>query len=195
MRAWPRVITSAAQLTSLDHEGPRGQLQVWECQNCKHTVILLELTLVSGDETAVEQMWLWPPLVPEELDASIPESVRSLMLEASICANAGALRAAAGMYRAAVEKVCDERQVAPGKLYHRLKGLKADKGVDGDLVEHLHEARALGNYSLHEGMEFSPAEVADVASLITEALVLLYVQPAQRAAMRAARRAREQGSP
>lgn len=53
-----------------------------------------------------------------------------------------------------------------------------------------HEARLLGNWSLHDGLEFSAAEVADVAELIAEAVHVLYVEPAERARMRQTRKDR-----
>ncbi|KJY44262.1 hypothetical protein VR46_21505 [Streptomyces sp. NRRL S-444] len=51
------------------------------------------------------------------------------------------------------------------------------------MVRDLDEARLLGNWSLRKRLDFSYAEVADVASLIKEeAAFLLYVQPEQRVA-------------
>lgn len=51
----------------------------------------------------------------------------------------------------------------------------------------------MGNWSLHDGVEFHPEEVTDVALLIADAVDGLYVQPLRRAAMRAARAARRFG--
>jgi hypothetical protein len=50
--------------------------------------------------------------------------------------------------------------------------------IDGD---NLHEARLLGNWSLHDGLQFSPEEIDDVAQIIADAVHQLYVQPAERA--------------
>jgi hypothetical protein len=48
----------------------------------------------------------------------------------------------------------------------------------------------MGNWSLHDGIEFSKDEVADVASLIIDAVEEVYVMPARREEMRTARAAR-----
>ena len=48
----------------------------------------------------------------------------------------------------------------------------------------------LGNDSIHAGITYSEQEVADVAGLIEEAVLVLYVQPEQKRAMREARKAR-----
>ncbi|MEO8697806.1 MAG: DUF4145 domain-containing protein, partial [Acidimicrobiales bacterium] len=74
-------------------------------------------------------------------------------------------------------------------LYTRIEQLET-RGIDRDLVDDLHEARLLGNWTLHEGVEFSPAEVADVSLLIADAVEVLYVQPAAKAMMRDLRRNR-----
>ncbi len=52
--------------------------------------------------------------------------------------------------------------------------------------------RLAGNWSLHEGIEFTAEEVADVAQLIEDAVEILYVQPGRREAMRQARAERRQ---
>lgn len=78
-----------------------------------------------------------------------------------------------------------------GVLYKRLEKLKERPNIEGQLVDDfLHEARLLGNDSLHDGTVFSAEEVMDVAQLIVEAVTVLYVQPEQRRKMRDARRAR-----
>lgn len=47
----------------------------------------------------------------------------------------------------------------------------------------------LGNDGLHDGLAYSQDEVQDVASLIHEALLVLYVQPAQKQRFREKRQA------
>jgi hypothetical protein len=106
-----------------------------------------------------------------------------------MCENAGAYRGAAALYRATVEELVADLGSTAGTLEVRLDAL-SQRNVDPDLVADLHEARLLGNWSLHEGVEFSKEEVADVAALITDAIHQLYVQPAQREAMKKARASR-----
>lgn len=164
-------------------------LVVWACFYCRKTTIA-RVVYPAGDEQfrepeAVEI--IWPERPPRELPDEAPEAMRSLYRE-----DAGALRGAAALYRAAVEELVGDRNAAGRDLYARIEALAA-QGVDQDLVRDLHEARLLGNWSLHEGLEFSAAEVADVADLIQDAVEVLYVQPARRQAMREAREQRRLG--
>ncbi|MFP3471315.1 hypothetical protein R0J90_14840, partial [Micrococcus sp. SIMBA_144] len=62
--------------------------------------------------------------------------------------------------------------------------------LDAELLEDLHESRLVGNDSIHVGLQYAPEEIADVAELLWEAAFVLYEQPAQKASMRAARKAR-----
>ncbi len=93
------------------------------------------------------------------------------------------------MYRAAVEEICKDRGAAGGNLRGKITDL-VNRGVSAEVVRDLDEARTLGNWSLHDGLTFSHEEVSDVASLIEEAVFLVYVQPEQRAALREARKQR-----
>jgi Domain of unknown function (DUF4145) len=86
-----------------------------------------------------------------------------------------------------------DRQAQGANLESRIDALEA-QGVDADIVRDLHEARLTGNWSLHEGVEFTAEEVADLAQLIEDAVELLYVQPAYRDAMRQARAERRRSA-
>jgi hypothetical protein len=106
------------------------------------------------------------------------------------------------MFRGAVEAICDALEIPrkaknnPGKEYQRNLRDRVDdlerKGIDREVVSDMHEARLLGNDSLHDGLSYSGDELADIANLIAEAVQLAFVQPAERQAMREARRARRQ---
>ena len=119
----------------------------------------------------------------------MPEKIRELFVEGSVAEHAGALRAAAALYRATVEEICADRSAQGKNLDQKINDLK-NRGVDAGIVDDLHEARLMGNWSLHQGEPFAAEEVADVADLIVEATVVLYVQPEERRRMREARRAR-----
>ena len=97
------------------------------------------------------------------------------------------------LYRDAVEELVKDQGVGGANLKDQIDALKG-KGVDADIVTDLHEARLTGNYTIHQGIVFSADEVEDVAQLITDAVEILYVEPARRAAMRNARAARRGGS-
>lgn len=170
---------------------------VMECLHCRKSVVLLEMTtrLPAEEPGGEEEARTWRAMVsphasPRELHESAPETVRSLFAEASACEKANAFRAAGVMYRAAVEELVKDRQATGTKLYHQIESLKGR--LSDELVEDLHEARMLGNDSIHAGITYSQEEVEDVAGLIEEAVLELYVQPEQKRAMRDARRARRE---
>jgi hypothetical protein len=58
----------------------------------------------------------------------------------------------------------------------------------------MHEARLVGNDSLHDGLVYSPDELADIAELIAAAVKLAFVQPAEKEAMKEARRLRREAN-
>lgn len=178
---WPELFHGGLPST-------RVMEQVWECDHCDQTIVLLLHRTEDGSTTAHQ---VWPESPPRQFPSEAPEVVRSLYREASLAEAAGALRGAAALYRAAAEKLVEDQAVTGRSLEDRIDAL-ADKGVDADIITDLHEARLTGNWSIHEGMEFSAEELDDVARLISDAVEILYVQPVRKEQMRAARQARRQ---
>ncbi|MFF5393441.1 DUF4145 domain-containing protein [Streptomyces sp. NPDC013012] len=178
---------------------------ILSCQSCKKTAVVHQHwgpDLPAGEdheaiaaafrEKASKPRFLvlvHPRRSAQTLDPAAPQEVRDLFSEGTRCQEAGALRAAAAMYRAAVEELCKERGATGRNLKDKIADL-AHKGVPAEVVRDLDEARTLGNWSLHDGLAFSYAEVDDVASLIQEAVFIVYVQPEQRAALRTVRQQR-----
>lgn len=128
---------------------------------------------------------------PRKLHELAPETVRSLFEEASTCEKSRALRAAGVMYRATVEELVKDQKATGGNLYEKIDSLKGT--LSDELVQDLHEARMLGNDSIHSGITYSVDEVEDVAGLIEEAVLAIYVQPEQKRALREARKERRTG--
>lgn len=167
---------------------------IYECLHCQKSVVILERKweVKEDGKDYRTRLMIAPEEAPRELHASAPGGVRSLFAEASTCEQVGALRAAGVMYRAAVEELVADQGAPAGKLWQRIESLKGT--LPGELVRDFHEARMLGNDSIHEGIVYSAEEVADVAHLIEEAVLVLYVQPAEKQAMRDARKARRAGA-
>ncbi|WP_138695984.1 hypothetical protein [Nonomuraea zeae] len=137
------------------------------------TIEMITAGIASGGgaaRTVSEIVQLWPRRAVRELPEEVPEPIRDRFREGSLCEGVAAYRGAAAMYRAAVEE---------------LRGQ-----LDEDLIDALPETRMLGNDSVHDGLVYSPEEVADVAELIVEMTETHYVTPAKKAAMREARRQR-----
>lgn len=178
-------------LESADRTG----VLIYTCQHCEKSVVVLEHESKPSNNFDVtgarRRVMVAPAPTPRSLDAAAPEEVRSLFGEASTCEKAGAMRGAGVMYRAAVEELVKVQGATGKNLYEKIESLNPK--LPADLIKDLHEARMLGNDSIHAGIVYSEDEVADVASLIEEAILVLYVQPAQKQAMRTARAARRTG--
>nr|WP_239144660.1 DUF4145 domain-containing protein [Streptomyces sp. SID14515] len=99
------------------------------------------------------------------------------------------MRLAGVGYRSVVEQIVKERG-APGKNLKAMITTLSGMGVPQSVVDAFDEARAVGNDAVHDGISYSTEEIADLAGLIQETVLILYVQPAQRAQMAVARAAR-----
>ncbi|MFE8016341.1 DUF4145 domain-containing protein [Streptomyces antibioticus] len=137
--------------------------------------------------THIEQVY--PHKAPRELASEAPEMVRKVFAEAALAEASGAFRLAGIGYRATVEQIVKERGAAGKNLYERITALKS-LGATEDIVDAFHEARFVGNDAAHDALAYSAEEIADIAQLIDEAVLVLYIQPAQRAKMAAQRAAR-----
>lgn len=185
---------------SADLEGPtRSGVLIYECMHCDKSVVLLEteVKVPAKEPDGEEDARVWRSVVspaesPRSLHVSAPEAMSSLYAEASKCETARAFRAAGVMYRAAVEELVKDQGATGKDLWNKIESLKSR--LSEELVGDLHEARMLGNDSIHAGLAYSAEEVEDVAKLIEEAVLVLYVQPEQKRAMREARKARRNGS-
>ncbi len=168
------------------------------CNWCSKESVYLRLvtikkTPVSGGTrdfyTTFDTEQVWPVRTPRELAPEAPETVREVFAEAALAEAAGAFRLAGIGYRATVEQIVKERGAVGNNLYERITGLK-NLGATEEIVEAFHEARFVGNDAAHDALAYSTEEIADIAELINEAVLVLYVQPAQRAKMAAQRAAR-----
>lgn len=174
-----------------DKEVHTGVL-IYECLHCDKSIVLLQHEFPPvGDVLPDGKVWrrmVAPAQEPRQMHEAAPTAMRDLFQEASRCEHAGALRGAGVLYRAAVEEMVKDQGAAGRDLYSKIDDLKGK--LSPELIEDLHEARMLGNDSIHAGLTYSPEEVADVAALIEEAVLALYVQPAEKRAMREARKQR-----
>ncbi|MFJ2061376.1 DUF4145 domain-containing protein [Streptomyces sp. NPDC087908] len=205
-QVWPELVElSFGRSSGPDFNGPsqaserpdmfRVVEHVLQCPRCRKTCVLhqhsgpdlpedLEKVGEALEAKASKVRFtvcVYPAGEPDQLAPEAPESVRGLFAEGARCEQAGALRAAGAMYRAAVEELCADRGAEGNNLIAKIADL-VNRGVPAELARDLDEARMLGNWSPHKGLNFFHDEVADVASLIKEAVFLLYVQPVERSA-------------
>ncbi|MDT0545610.1 DUF4145 domain-containing protein [Streptomyces lonegramiae] len=139
------------------------------------------------------QVYPEPEPQPRQISSDAPSLVREIFREAALAEAAGAYRLAGVGYRAVVEQIAKEQGATGSNLHNRITSLAA-QGVPQNIVDAFHEARIVGNDAVHDGLAYSSEEIADIAELIDEAVFILYVQPAQRARMAAARAARRQAA-
>lgn len=172
--------------------------ELWSCDLCGRGIVELVghegegLSLMAPDQEASKESWrrqVWPQPAPRELSPDVPEMVRTLYAEASRAENARSFRLAGVGYRAVVEEICKDQGATAYNLHGKIKEL-ADRGLPQDVVDAMHEARIVGNDSVHHNVEYAAEEIADLAEIIAEAVEILYVQPAERKRMADARKAR-----
>jgi hypothetical protein len=187
-------------------------LVVFQCQGCKRSSAFHEFRIefpreAVGDRDPITHWFApsYPKRSPRQLPGDgVPDAVRSFYEEGGVAEAAGARRAAAAMFRGAVEAMCDAYEIPrtakndAGKEYQRRLQVRVDdlatKGLDSEVVKDMHEARLVGNDSVHDGLAYSAEELADIADLIEEAVHLAFVQPAERQAMRRKRLERRQSN-
>jgi uncharacterized protein YdbL (DUF1318 family) len=102
--------------------------------------------------------------------------VANAYVDASKAENAGALRSASAMYRTTAEEITNQQGCVGKTLQEKINDL-ATHGVSSDLAQDLHEARTMGNDTVHHGLEYSIDEIQDVAVLLFEAMEELYTVP------------------
>lgn len=169
------------------------------CHWCRAESVFLRLAAIETNQVSSQRFTVtistrdleqvWPKKTPRELAPEAPETVREVFAEGALAEAAGAFRLAGIGYRATVEQIVKERGATGKNLYERITALK-DLGASQEIVDAFHEARFVGNDAAHDALAYSAEEIADIAELIHEAVLVLYVQPAQRAKMAAQRAAR-----
>ncbi|MFC8311866.1 DUF4145 domain-containing protein [Streptomyces olivaceus] len=172
--------------------------ELWSCDLCDRATVelvgVMDQRGTSQEEASVSwRRQVWPEPLPRNLSEDAPELVRSLFTDASKAENAGSYRLAGVGYRAAVEEICKDQGATKYKLDDKITEL-AERGLPQDVVDAMHAARVVGNDSIHQNLEYAAAEIADLANLIEEAALTLYVQPAERRRMAQARTARSEAA-
>jgi Domain of unknown function (DUF4145) len=182
-------------------EGEAQTVRCWmttRCDWCKSDSAFIRRVKVknvntgSGTRASYETITIdqvWPKQAPRELAQEAPSIVREVFAEAALAEAAGAYRLAGIGYRATVEQIVKDKGASGRDLKQRILNLSST-GVPQDIVNAFHEARFVGNDAAHDALAYSAEEIADIAELINEAVLVLYVQPAQRAKMAAQRAAR-----
>nr|ACS50137.1 hypothetical protein [Streptomyces hygroscopicus] len=159
---------------AMQRPGRHVEEQVWSCDFCDMAVIELYSVIrfpmkgnkhITDDREQTLICRVWPEQEPRPHSQDAPDEIRDLFLEAGRAEAAAAFRLAGVGYRSVVEASCKERGAA-GKSLHAVIGDLARLDVPQSVIDGFHEARLLGNDSVHDGLEYAPDEIADVADLI-----------------------------
>jgi hypothetical protein len=150
-----------------------------QCPRCEQPMLGLSYGMTKyadpDDDEPVGMRWtsadrLWPPPM-EELNWSVPGSLRAAFSEAQVCYKANAYTAAAVMCRKTIEGVCKEQGIKGRNLAEMLRKLRDRHLIDGRLYEWSEALRVIGNEAAH-GVELVLAQqdAADVLAF-TEAII------------------------
>lgn len=168
------------------------QLSVIECMGCDEKSVVIEAEI--NDQYGLKGVLWWPTENLGDLvqAAGVPPEVIDAYSEGIRCLSVHAPNAAAAMFRTVIAQIVQSKgsEAAAKKrtLYDAINQMDADKTMWPDFGDWAHYVRDVGNAGAH-GEKYEPVSVEQAAQLrvfIRELINFLYVQPARRAAAKAA---------
>ncbi|WP_295728108.1 DUF4145 domain-containing protein [uncultured Muribaculum sp.] len=105
----------------------------------------------------------------------LPPIVRGLYKETMACLNNGRLQLAAVGFRAIIEAICRDAEVAGKNLETMINHLAKAHIITAKDREHLHAIRFMGNDSIHSLKKYREEEVVIVAHIVNAILTSLYI--------------------
>lgn len=106
---------------------------------------------------------------------NFPQNVYAIYRETINALNNGCLRLAAAGFRATVEAICIDKQIAFKNLEAKINGLKKSGIITEADRNRLHAVRFMGNDAVHQMMEPSKESLLLVHEIISGILTNLYV--------------------
>lgn len=168
---------------------------VLQCQGCERQSVVVEAEI--GNQYGLKPVMFWPSDHLADLQqfaASIPQDVLEAYSEGSRCLAVESPNAAAAMFRTVLAQIIQDKGSTAAKAKRTLKEAITQMEQDGtmwsefgDWANHI---RDTGNAGAH-GEAFDPLtmdQATDLRTFTREIINFLYVQPAMRAAARAATR-------
>jgi hypothetical protein len=134
------------------------RLALLRCPECKHLLVAEECLLVQARgglfELDQEEEWsdasrVWPEPTSQLLALSIPETIRTCLLEARKCLHATAYTACVAMSGRAIEAMCRHLGTKRNMLFEGLKELHDNGVIDKRLYEWGDELRKHRNLAAH----------------------------------------------
>jgi hypothetical protein len=149
------------------------QLGLLRCPECKHLLLSQQALLRPGETDFDEDEWsnnasrVWPEPV-SQLAMSIPETIRTCLLEARKCLHATAYTACVAMSGRAIEAMCRHFSTKNEMLFEGLKELHERGVIDARLYQWGDELRKHRNLAAHAtDAKFALADAKDLYDFST----------------------------
>jgi Domain of unknown function (DUF4145) len=171
---------------------------VLQCQGCTRQSVVVEAEI--GDQHGLKAVMWWPSdhvADVQSFAATVPSDVLEAYSEGSRCLAVQAPNAAAAMFRTTIAQIIWDKGSAEAQaklqnstLNNAIIQMEQDGTMWSEFGDWAHHIRATGNAGAH-GEAFDPLDMEQATELqtfIKHIIEFLYVQPARRAAARAATR-------
>lgn len=123
------------------------------CYNCRKKIVW------------IDNEYIYPNIVAEEVNPDLPESVKQLYNEAGLIYNLSP-RAACALLRLAIEKLCHELGETADKINDNIAAL-VKKGLSPKVQKALDLVRVVGNNAVHPGkIAFDVDDITTAKSLM-----------------------------
>ncbi|WP_245830303.1 DUF4145 domain-containing protein [Mycobacterium numidiamassiliense] len=174
---------------------PAELVTVLQCQGCTRQSVVVEAEI--GDQYGLKAVMWWPSddiADVQSFAATVPSDVLEAYSEGSRCLAVQAPNAAAAMFRTTIAQIVQDKGSDDAKAKPTLNAAIIQMEQDGTMWSEFgdwaHHIRHTGNAGAH-GEAFDPLDMeqaTDLQTFIQHIIEFLYVQPARRAAARAATR-------
>lgn len=131
----------------------KNKLNIARCCNCGKKIVW------------IDNEYIYPNIVAEEVNPDLPESVKQLYNEAGLIYNLSP-RAACALLRLAIEKLCHELGETADKINGNIAAL-VKKGLSPKVQKALDLVRVVGNNAVHPGkIAFDVDDITTAKSLM-----------------------------
>lgn len=131
----------------------KNKLNIARCCNCGKKIVW------------IDNEYIYPNIVAEEVNPDLPESVKQLYNEAGLIYNLSP-RAACALLRLAIEKLCHELGETADKINDNIAAL-VKKGLSPKVQKALDLVRVVGNNAVHPGkIAFDVDDITTAKSLM-----------------------------
>lgn len=127
----------------------------------------------------------------------VPDHIAAAADEAHRCHSIQAHRAAVVMARAVVEATAKDKGITTKGLYDKITEMKQQHLISNLVADQAHEIRLFGNDMAHGDfvVPITEEDTREILALMDKVLASVYQEPAQLAALKQARLARQQNTP